>query len=55
MLGNVNIPLCCPILQPGYWGLGNTVYGCLPCDCDIGGALRTEYDTTVSFLKQTTD
>uniref|UniRef100_A0A8C1P6P2 Laminin, beta 4 n=1 Tax=Cyprinus carpio TaxID=7962 RepID=A0A8C1P6P2_CYPCA len=25
-----------------YWGLGNTVYGCLPCDCDIGGALRTE-------------
>ncbi|KTG45038.1 hypothetical protein cypCar_00028796 [Cyprinus carpio] len=28
-----------------YWGLGNTVYGCLPCDCDIGGALRTETTT----------
>uniref|UniRef100_A0A3B3T2G9 Laminin, beta 4 n=1 Tax=Paramormyrops kingsleyae TaxID=1676925 RepID=A0A3B3T2G9_9TELE len=25
--------------QPGYWGLGNTVYACSPCDCDVGGAL----------------
>ncbi|TRY81696.1 hypothetical protein DNTS_026007 [Danionella cerebrum] len=25
-----------------HWGLGNTVYGCLPCDCDIGGALKME-------------
>uniref|UniRef100_A0A8C1VN89 Laminin, beta 4 n=1 Tax=Cyprinus carpio TaxID=7962 RepID=A0A8C1VN89_CYPCA len=32
----------CDQCLPGYWGLGNTVYGCLPCDCDIGGALRTE-------------
>ncbi|XP_051546192.1 laminin subunit beta-4 isoform X1 [Myxocyprinus asiaticus] len=31
----------CDQCLPGYWGLGNTVYGCIPCDCDIGGALRT--------------
>ncbi|KAG9345889.1 hypothetical protein JZ751_009045 [Albula glossodonta] len=30
-------PLCDQCL-PGYWGLGNTVYRCSPCDCDIGGA-----------------
>uniref|UniRef100_A0A8C4RHI6 Laminin subunit beta-1 n=1 Tax=Erpetoichthys calabaricus TaxID=27687 RepID=A0A8C4RHI6_ERPCA len=30
-------PLCDHCL-PGYWGLGNTVYGCSLCDCDIGGA-----------------
>uniref|UniRef100_A0A8B9N1S4 Laminin subunit beta 4 n=1 Tax=Accipiter nisus TaxID=211598 RepID=A0A8B9N1S4_9AVES len=22
----------------GYWGLGNSLYGCSPCDCDIGGS-----------------
>ncbi|XP_035110000.1 laminin subunit beta-4 [Callithrix jacchus] len=22
----------------GYWGLGNHLHGCSPCDCDIGGA-----------------
>uniref|UniRef100_A0AAR2JSM0 Laminin subunit beta 4 n=1 Tax=Pygocentrus nattereri TaxID=42514 RepID=A0AAR2JSM0_PYGNA len=32
----------CDQCVPGYWGLGNTVYGCLPCDCDIGGAFSTE-------------
>ncbi|NXR01569.1 LAMB4 protein, partial [Sagittarius serpentarius] len=21
-----------------YWGLGNSLYGCSPCDCDIGGS-----------------
>ncbi|XP_048466541.1 laminin subunit beta-4-like [Rhincodon typus] len=30
---------------PGYWGLGNTIHGCSPCDCDIGGA----YDNFCSF------
>ncbi|XP_033880763.3 laminin subunit beta-4 isoform X1 [Acipenser ruthenus] len=30
-------PLCDQCLQ-GYWGLGNTVYSCSLCDCDIGGA-----------------
>ncbi|NXJ90911.1 LAMB4 protein, partial [Corythaixoides concolor] len=24
----------------GYWGLGNSLYGCSPCDCDIGGSLN---------------
>ncbi|XP_056307443.1 laminin subunit beta-4 [Danio aesculapii] len=32
----------CDQCLPGYWGLGNTVYGCIPCNCDIGGALKTE-------------
>ncbi|XP_066523971.1 laminin subunit beta-4 [Hoplias malabaricus] len=32
----------CDQCLPGYWGLGNTVYGCLPCDCDIGGAFSIE-------------
>ncbi|XP_060770777.1 laminin subunit beta-4 isoform X2 [Neoarius graeffei] len=31
----------CNQCVPGYWGLGNTVYGCQPCDCDIGGAFST--------------
>nr|XP_021156316.1 laminin subunit beta-4 [Columba livia]XP_021156365.1 laminin subunit beta-4 [Columba livia]XP_021156412.1 laminin subunit beta-4 [Columba livia]XP_021156468.1 laminin subunit beta-4 [Columba livia]XP_021156515.1 laminin subunit beta-4 [Columba livia]XP_021156557.1 laminin subunit beta-4 [Columba livia] len=22
----------------GYWGLGNSLHGCSPCDCDIGGS-----------------
>uniref|UniRef100_A0A8C5TDH7 Laminin subunit beta 4 n=1 Tax=Malurus cyaneus samueli TaxID=2593467 RepID=A0A8C5TDH7_9PASS len=22
----------------GYWGLGKSLYGCSPCDCDIGGS-----------------
>ncbi|XP_059581857.1 laminin subunit beta-4 isoform X1 [Alligator mississippiensis] len=25
----------------GYWGLGNSLYGCSPCDCDIGGAYNS--------------
>uniref|UniRef100_UPI003AAF4A91 laminin subunit beta-4 n=1 Tax=Centroberyx gerrardi TaxID=166262 RepID=UPI003AAF4A91 len=33
-------PFCDQCL-PGYWGLGNTVYRCAPCDCDIGGAHST--------------
>ncbi|XP_063053091.1 laminin subunit beta-4 [Engraulis encrasicolus] len=28
----------CDQCKTGYWGLGNTVYSCLPCDCDIGGS-----------------
>ncbi|XP_031417593.1 laminin subunit beta-4 [Clupea harengus] len=28
----------CDQCVSGYWGLGNTVYSCLPCDCDIGGS-----------------
>ncbi|XP_062856618.1 laminin subunit beta-4-like [Trichomycterus rosablanca] len=31
----------CDQCLPGYWGLGNTVHGCAPCDCDIGGAFNT--------------
>ncbi|XP_035280923.1 laminin subunit beta-4 [Anguilla anguilla] len=33
-------PLCDQCL-PGYWGLGNTVHSCSPCDCDIGGAYNS--------------
>ncbi|XP_067860924.1 laminin subunit beta-4 [Heptranchias perlo] len=28
----------CVQCLPNYWGLGNSVHGCSPCDCDIGGA-----------------
>uniref|UniRef100_A0A8C6YA41 Laminin subunit beta 4 n=1 Tax=Naja naja TaxID=35670 RepID=A0A8C6YA41_NAJNA len=28
----------CEHCLEGYWGLGSHVYGCSPCDCDIGGA-----------------
>ncbi|XP_032077781.1 laminin subunit beta-4 [Thamnophis elegans] len=28
----------CEDCLDGYWGLGSHVYGCSPCDCDIGGA-----------------
>ncbi|XP_043944431.1 laminin subunit beta-4 isoform X2 [Protopterus annectens] len=28
----------CEECHPGYWGLGLHPHGCLPCDCDIGGA-----------------
>uniref|UniRef100_A0A4W5Q591 Laminin subunit beta-1 n=1 Tax=Hucho hucho TaxID=62062 RepID=A0A4W5Q591_9TELE len=38
-------PLCDQCL-PGYWGLGNTVHTCSPCDCDHGGA----YSSTCSSL-----
>uniref|UniRef100_A0A8C7F687 Laminin subunit beta-1 n=1 Tax=Oncorhynchus kisutch TaxID=8019 RepID=A0A8C7F687_ONCKI len=31
---------------PGYWGLGNTVHTCSPCNCDHGGA----YSSTCSSL-----
>ncbi|RMC10331.1 hypothetical protein DUI87_13133 [Hirundo rustica rustica] len=27
-----------PCYPAGYWGLGNSLYGCSPCDCDIGGS-----------------
>lgn len=33
-------PLCDQCLS-GYWGLGNTVHSCNPCDCDIGGAYNS--------------
>ncbi|XP_076863385.1 laminin subunit beta-4 [Brachyhypopomus gauderio] len=36
----------CDQCIPGYWGLGNTVFGCLPCDCDIGGAFTTTCSST---------
>lgn len=29
--------------QPGFWGLGNSLFRCSPCDCDIGGAQSTQY------------
>ncbi|XP_056138337.1 laminin subunit beta-4 [Lampris incognitus] len=35
----------CDQCLPGYWGLGNTVYRCAPCDCDIGGARGTMCST----------
>ncbi|XP_042326664.1 laminin subunit beta-4 isoform X2 [Sceloporus undulatus] len=28
----------CEECLQGYWGLGSNLYGCSPCDCDIGGA-----------------
>ncbi|KAM4748899.1 laminin subunit beta-4 [Rhinophrynus dorsalis] len=28
----------CEECIPGFWGLGNTLYSCAPCNCDIGGA-----------------
>uniref|UniRef100_A0A8C3XY43 Laminin subunit beta 4 n=1 Tax=Catharus ustulatus TaxID=91951 RepID=A0A8C3XY43_CATUS len=28
----------CEKCLAGYWGLGNSLYGCSPCDCDIGGS-----------------
>ncbi|NWX99807.1 LAMB4 protein, partial [Nothoprocta ornata] len=28
----------CHECAPGYWGLGKSLYGCSPCDCDIGGS-----------------
>ncbi|XP_035866682.1 laminin subunit beta-4 isoform X1 [Phyllostomus discolor] len=28
----------CEECMVGYWGLGNHLHGCVPCDCDIGGA-----------------
>uniref|UniRef100_A0A8C5J7J8 Laminin subunit beta 4 n=1 Tax=Junco hyemalis TaxID=40217 RepID=A0A8C5J7J8_JUNHY len=28
----------CERCLAGYWGLGNSLYGCSPCDCDIGGS-----------------
>ncbi|KAK0144068.1 Laminin subunit beta-4 [Merluccius polli] len=31
----------CDQCLPGYWGLGNTVHRCSPCDCDSGGAVGT--------------
>ncbi|XP_058046208.1 laminin subunit beta-4 isoform X2 [Ahaetulla prasina] len=34
----------CEQCLEGYWGLGSHVYGCSPCDCDIGGA----YDNSCS-------
>ncbi|KAM4677068.1 laminin subunit beta-4 [Discoglossus pictus] len=28
----------CDECLAGYWGLGNSLYACSPCNCDIGGA-----------------
>ncbi|XP_075062065.1 laminin subunit beta-4 [Mixophyes fleayi] len=28
----------CDECLPGYWGLGNSLYACSSCNCDIGGA-----------------
>ncbi|KAH0616507.1 hypothetical protein JD844_027654, partial [Phrynosoma platyrhinos] len=28
----------CEECLQGYWGIGSNLYGCSPCDCDIGGA-----------------
>ncbi|KAM6202282.1 laminin subunit beta-4 [Rhynchocyon petersi] len=28
----------CEECTVGYWGLGNHLHGCVPCDCDAGGA-----------------
>uniref|UniRef100_A0A8D0HUR2 Laminin subunit beta 4 n=1 Tax=Sphenodon punctatus TaxID=8508 RepID=A0A8D0HUR2_SPHPU len=28
----------CEECMVGYWGLGSNLYGCSPCNCDIGGA-----------------
>ncbi|KAM8821354.1 laminin subunit beta-4 [Eudromia elegans] len=28
----------CQECLPGYWGLGRSLHGCSPCDCDIGGS-----------------
>ncbi|XP_066489837.1 laminin subunit beta-4 [Tiliqua scincoides] len=28
----------CEECVQGYWGLGSNLYGCSPCNCDIGGA-----------------
>uniref|UniRef100_A0A8C3QH57 Laminin subunit beta 4 n=1 Tax=Cyanoderma ruficeps TaxID=181631 RepID=A0A8C3QH57_9PASS len=28
----------CEKCLAGYWGLGSSLYGCSPCDCDIGGS-----------------
>ncbi|XP_078090835.1 laminin subunit beta-4 [Mustelus asterias] len=28
----------CEQCLPNYWGLGTSIHGCSPCDCDIGGA-----------------
>uniref|UniRef100_A0AAY4CHY0 Laminin subunit beta 4 n=1 Tax=Denticeps clupeoides TaxID=299321 RepID=A0AAY4CHY0_9TELE len=30
----------CDQCQSGFWGLGNTVHPCRPCECDIGGAIN---------------
>ncbi|XP_063786062.1 laminin subunit beta-4 [Pseudophryne corroboree] len=30
--------LYCDECLPGYWGLGNSLYACSACNCDIGGA-----------------
>ncbi|XP_051889579.1 laminin subunit beta-4 [Pristis pectinata] len=35
----------CERCLPNYWGLGSSLYGCSPCDCDIGGA----YDNVCSL------
>ncbi|XP_078409588.1 laminin subunit beta-4 [Cetorhinus maximus] len=35
----------CEQCLPKHWGLGTSIYGCSPCDCDIGGA----YDNLCSL------
>ncbi|XP_070611253.1 laminin subunit beta-4, partial [Erythrolamprus reginae] len=36
----------CEHCLEGYWGLGSHVYGCTPCDCDIGGAYNDSCSPT---------
>ncbi|XP_062990215.1 laminin subunit beta-4 [Elgaria multicarinata webbii] len=36
----------CEECLQGYWGLGSNIYGCSPCNCDIGGAHNNLCTTT---------
>ncbi|KAK3103280.1 hypothetical protein FSP39_018141 [Pinctada imbricata] len=34
----------CDQCYPGFWGLGEELTGCRPCDCDVGGSVSEECD-----------